>query len=474
MNRTESNSVDITLGGATYALPLKILGKYNVAGPRYTSYPTAPEWSDDFGVSDYERAMVVANEIGERRPVSLYLHIPFCEQLCLYCGCNVIINSRKEVARPYLDRLKREIDSIGEKVDRTRPVVQMHWGGGTPTYLSVDQIEELCAHIRGRFTFDADAEISIEIDPVVTTAEQMTCLRRLGFNRVSMGVQDFNPEVQQAVRRIQSFEQTRDLVNVCRDLSYDSINLDMIYGLPCQTPESFTDSVTQVLELNPDRVAMYSYAHVPWMKKAQSVFADKIPHGLEKFRIFQSGIRGFDGAGYDYIGLDHFSKPDDELAVALRDGSLHRNFQGYSTRASVDLYGMGVSSISGIYKVYAQNHRESKEYGESIDSGTLPTLRGLHLSEDDVIRREIISMVLCHRVVDKSKVRESLGVEFDEYFEPEVPALEDLAKDGLIEWTESGFKATPIGYIFLRNIAMVFDRYLREKKADGPLFSKTL
>lgn len=467
-------SFELSLNGESYTLTLDVLNKYNVQGPRYTSYPTAPEWSDEFGPAEVERVYAEAEMASPPRPISLYFHIPFCESLCLFCGCNVVINRRKEVALPYLDHLKQEIERVSRWVSPERKVVQLHWGGGTPTYLSPAQIEDLYGCVASHFSFAPDAEIGIEVDPRVTTEEHVRFLRRLGFNRISMGVQDFNPVVQKAIHRIQPYEITKALVDLCRDLGFESINVDLIYGLPYQTAESFVDSVEKVITINPDRIAMYSYAHVPWLKKQQKSFEKHLPEGVDKFLIFRTGIRLFTQAGYRYIGMDHFAKPDDELTVAQQGKTLHRNFQGYSTRANADLYAMGVSSISGIGRAYAQNYRDVPSYYQALDNGALATMRGCWLTDDDVVRRAVISRILCHRVLRQSEIEAEFGIRFDDYFAEERSGLQDLEADGLITMTDDAITSTPLGWIFLRNIAMVFDTYLRRKKGEKLIFSKTL
>ena len=324
------------------------VNRYNRPGPRYTSYPTAPVWTDSYGPADFEAAMQSAE--AKHSPVSLYMHLPFCESLCLFCACNVIIRKDKSGAPPYLSILKKEIDHVASRVSRDRPVTQFHWGGGTPTYLSPEQIEDLFTYTRERFTFAPDAEIGIEVDPRVTTPAHMEMVRKMGFNRLSMGIQDFKEEVQKAVHRIQAYEVTRDLIANARQLGFDSINVDLIYGLPYQTGESFAHTVEQIVGLSPDRIAMFSYAHVPWLKKQQGSFVKFLPEGMKKFDIFRSGLLKFLEAGYLYIGMDHFAKENDELAVSQRNRTLHRNFQGYTTKAGADLYGMGITAISGIQR----------------------------------------------------------------------------------------------------------------------------
>jgi oxygen-independent coproporphyrinogen III oxidase len=462
---------DITIQGETLRLTQELLDRYNVPGPRYTSYPTAPEWNDSFGPADYDQILNLSNST--RHPLSLYIHLPFCERLCLFCGCNVVIKKNHNALPLYLEKLKWEIARIAERIDRARPIVQYHWGGGTPTYLSAGQIEDLFLYTQGLFSFAPDAEIGIEVDPRVTSEEQLTVLRRLGFNRISMGIQDFNPAVQQTVRRIQSYEQSKFLFDTCRSLNFESINIDLIYGLPHQTPESFAGTVDKVIELGPDRVAMFSYAHVPWLKKQQGAIAKLIPLGLDKFRIFSAGIERFTQAGYLYIGMDHFARPNDELCVAQRNRTLHRNFQGYTTKAGSDLLGMGVSSISGVDRMYAQNQRDLKDYYAAIDRNELPTMRGVRLNDGDVLRRAAISKLLCHCMIQKQEFESEFGICFDEYFSEELGRLAALQDDGLVHLTTDSIRVTMLGRIFIRNVGMIFDRYLQKPK-DKPVFSKTL
>ena len=451
----------------------EILEKYNRPGPRYTSYPTAPVWKDDFGPDDletyYERAEA------RRTPLSLYMHLPFCESLCLFCACNVSIQKDKSVAVPYLAALKKEIEHVAARVSKNRSVSQFHWGGGTPTYLSPAQMEDLFQHTRERFTFAPDAEIGVEIDPRVTNRAHLETLRRLGFNRLSMGIQDFQPKVQETIHRVQPYEMTRDLIAIGRELGFESLNVDLIYGLPYQTAETFQHTIDQVLTLVPDRVAMFSYAHVPWLKKQQGSFQAHLPEGKEKFRIFRAGLERFLDAGYLYIGMDHFARPGDELAAAQQNRTLHRNFQGYTTKAGADLYGMGVSAISSIGEAYAQNRKEVPSYQDTVASRGIATMRGYRLSPDDVIRRAVIGRLLCHTVIPKGEVEREFSIAFDEYFAAELDLLEEPRAEGLVELAPGEIRLTPLGRIFIRNVAMVFDRYLHEQQMDQrPLFSKTL
>lgn len=451
----------------------EFLAKYNRPGPRYTSYPTAPVWDDKFHQADLEEFL--HNAESAATPVSLYMHLPFCESLCLFCACNVVIQKDKKAAIPYLESLKAEINHASQFVSRQREVVQFHWGGGTPTYLSPAQLQDLFGHTRERFSFAANAEIGIEVDPRVTTHEHLATLRTLGFNRLSMGIQDFTPEVQKTINRVQPFELTRDLIAEARRLGFDSVNADLIYGLPYQTAASFAETIDKVLELNPDRIAMFSYAHVPWLRKQQGAFQGHLPEGMEKFHIFKTGVRKFTDAGYLYIGMDHFARPGDELAIAQTNRTLHRNFQGYTTKAGADLYGMGVSAISSIGEAYAQNDRALATYQSAVAERGLATMRGYRLNYDDLLRREVITRLLCHTVVRKREIESTFQIRFDEYFHGELAELRAMRDDGLVLLSDDEIRVTPLGRIFIRNLAMPFDRYLREQKMDSrPLFSKTL
>ena len=451
----------------------EFVARYNRPGPRYTSYPTAPVWTDQFGVKEYEDAIAAADR--KATPVSLYMHLPFCESLCLFCACNVVIRKDKSGTPPYLAVLKKEIDRVASGVSKSRQVAQFHWGGGTPTYLSPEQIEDLFTYTRERFNFAPDAEIGIEVDPRVTTRAHMEVVRKMGFNRLSMGIQDFKEDVQKAVHRIQPYEVTRDLIATARQLGFDSINVDLIYGLPYQTGESFSHTVEQIVGLSPDRIAMFSYAHVPWLKKQQGSFVKFLPEGMKKFDIFRNGLLKFLEAGYLYIGMDHFAKENDELAVSQRNRTLHRNFQGYTTKAGADLYGMGITAISGVQDTYAQNFRDIPSWEKAIADRGLATMRGYRLSQDDVIRREVISRLLCHTVIVKDEIARMFGIDFDEYFATELEHLKMPEADGLVVVNGKEIRTAWLGRIFIRNLAMVFDPYLEKQQlASRPLFSKTL
>jgi oxygen-independent coproporphyrinogen-3 oxidase len=449
------------------------LEKYNRPGPRYTSYPTAPVWKEDFGPSDLEEYYARAETLAT--PVSLYMHLPFCESLCLFCACNVSIQKDKRVTIPYLAALKMEIDHVAARVSRKRPVIQFHWGGGTPTYLAPLQMEDLFRFTLERFSFAPDCEIGIEIDPRVTSRAHLETLRRLGFNRISMGIQDFDPDVQRTIRRVQPYELTRELMMAAREIGFESLNVDLIYGLPFQTAETFKKSIDQVLTLAPDRVAMFSYAHVPWLRKQQGAFQAHLPEGQEKFRIFRAGLERFLRAGYLYIGMDHFARMGDELAIAQQGRTLHRNFQGYTTKAGADLYGMGVSAISSVGQAYAQNRREVAAYQEAVRERGIATMRGYRLTPDDRIRRAVIGRLLCHTVILKAEVEQEFSICFDEYFASELRRLAEPRDEGLVVLDPDEIRVTALGRIFIRNVAMIFDRYLHEQQMDQkPLFSKTL
>jgi len=451
----------------------EFLARYNRPGPRYTSYPTAPVWNEAFGPGDLEAVHAAAD--AARTPVSLYMHLPFCESLCLFCACNVIIQKDKSVSLPYFEVLKKEIARVAKNVSREREVVQFHWGGGTPTYSSPAQLEDLFGYTRERYTFARDAEIGIEVDPRVTSREHLETLRKLGFNRLSMGIQDFHEPVQKAIHRIQPYEITRDLIQSARHLGFDSINVDLIYGLPYQTAVTFAHTVDQIIGLAPDRIALFSYAHVPWLKKQQGAFAAFLPEGMQKFEIFRTGLSKFLEAGYLYIGMDHFAKPDDELATSQAKRTLHRNFQGYTTKAGADLYGMGVTAISGFRDAYAQNFRELPAWEKAVHERGVATMRGYHLSDEDRLRREVISRLLCHTVIPKREINEAFGIDFDEHFAEELRRLELPREDGLLTMDQDEIRTTWLGRIFIRNLAMIFDPYLEKQHLDAkPLFSKTL
>lgn len=453
---------------------VELLHRYNVPGPRYTSYPTAPVWREGFSPHDYEEILSASGGEGRPAPLSLYVHLPFCESLCFFCACTVVITSNHSVEEPYLALVEKEIDWVARRSGaETRELVQLHWGGGTPTYLSPAHISRLAEKLRRSFRFAADAEVGVEVDPRVTTPAHLDALSRAGFNRLSMGVQDFDPDVQRSINRVQPFDDTRDLVRTARGMGFQSVNVDLIYGLPLQTPDSFRATIERILEIAPDRLAVYSYANVPWLKKHQKLLEPHLPGEGEKFEIFRTALALFTAAGYEYIGMDHFARPDDELARARRNRTLHRNFQGYTTKAGTDLVGLGVSAIGAIRDSFVQNRRELAEYRQAIEADGAATFRGFRLSFDDRVRRTVIGNLLCHGVVVFGEIEAAFGIDFRDYFAAALEGLAGCVADGLVEISGTEIRATPLGRVFLRNLAMAFDSYLPSQSAK-PLFSKTL
>lgn len=451
-----------------------LLHRYNVPGPRYTSYPTAPVWREDFTPADYEAVLRESGSDGNPAPLSLYVHLPFCEKLCYFCGCTVVITgTRHALEADYLDSLEKEIDWVADRAGAGRQVVQFHLGGGTPTYFTPERLRRLGRKFRDRFAFAPDAEIGVEVDPRVTTREHLLTLARLGFNRLSMGVQDFEPRVQVAINRVQPYDETRRLVEQARALGFPSINMDLIFGLPFQTAESFSDTIDKVLEINPDRLAVYSYANVPWMKKHQNVLQPHLPDERTKFEIFRTALERFSQAGFEYIGMDHFARPTDELARARADRTLHRNFQGYTTKAGTDLIGFGMSAIGGIGTTYVQNRRDLAPYQKDVAESGAATFRGFRLSEDDRLRRTVIQNLLCHGVIVKKEIESEYGISFDDYFADALEKLQPCAADGLVVLERDEIRATQLGRVFLRNLAMPFDAHLAAAP-EKPVFSKTL
>jgi len=449
----------------------ELIKKYDRPGPRYTSYPPATEFTEEVGEEDYRRKLMESNARGT--PLSLYFHIPFCESGCYYCGCNIIISHRKGIEIPYLHRVYREMDMLVDLLDSQRKVVQLHWGGGTPNYLTSQEIEEFMGEIRRRFSFSEDAEVSIEIDPRFATDEQLRVIRDAGFNRISMGLQDLDEKVQKAINRIQPFSLMVETMEKLRDLGFQSVNIDLIYGLPHQTRSSFEKTVEKVIELNPDRIAVYSFAYVPWVKPIQKrIDPESLPSAEEKLSILEMVVEKFQDAGYVYIGMDHFAKPEDELAVAQRKGELWRNFQGYTTRKGVELIGIGATSIGMLYDSYFQNFKTLREYNVAVDEGRLPTYRGFLLKEDDFIRREVIMDIMCNLGVSFGKIEAMFGIRFEDYFSKELEDLRELEEDGLIKVRNRRIEILPVGRMLIRNIAMVFDAYLKTRKELK--FSKTI
>ncbi len=466
-----------TAGGAEIERVLALLERYDRPGPRYTSYPTAVEFDTSYGESVY-RAKLAEADAAADEPLSLYVHLPFCAERCSYCGCNVVITKHHEVADRYLTYLRREVDLLAAALPRRRRVSQYHWGGGTPTYLSVEQMRALHAHVTRSFQLEPDAEAAIEVDPRVTTAEQMAALRAIGFNRVSMGVQDFDADVQAAIHRDQTEEETRGLYEVCRRLGFASINIDLIYGLPLQTAEGFARTIDHVVALAPDRLAIYSYAHMPWLKAHQRrIETSDLPSPRDKLRLFAIARERLLSAGYVAIGMDHFARPDDELALAAERRRLHRNFMGYTVRMGTDMVGLGITSIGEIRGSFAQNAKKMKPYYDAIERGALPVERGYVLSEDDRIRREVILRLLCNFHVDTRAIEAAFGIRFADYFRAEVAELSGpggAVEHGFVAVRPDSIEVLGDGRLFVRNIGMVFDRHLARHASGTPTFSRTV
>jgi len=453
---------------------LDLIRRYDQSGPRYTSYPTAVEFTDAFGEDAYRAACARSN--GSGRPLSLYFHIPFCDTVCFYCACNKIATKDRSLAPPYLERLQREIALQAGLFDHGRLVEQLHWGGGTPTFLSHEQMARLMDETRRSFTLadDAVGEYSIEIDPREADAATVTLLRRIGFNRMSLGVQDFEPRVQASVNRIQSEAETLEVLEAARAEGFRSISVDLIYGLPFQTVESFLRTLGRVVAFAPDRLSVFNYAHLPERFKPQRrINAADLPAPEVKLDILQSSIQFLTESGYVYIGMDHFARPDDELAQAQQAGTLYRNFQGYSTHADCDLIGLGVTSIGKVDNTYGQNRRALEEYYADIDSGRLPVFRGIELSRDDLIRRDVITRLICHFELSVPDVEHRWGIDFLDYFAGSLERLVPMVEDGLLALDDGTIRVLPRGRLLIRNICMAFDAYLAAK--TGPVgFSKVI
>ena len=453
-----------------------LLRRFDVSGPRYTSYPTADRFVEAFTAEDYKQALRLRRTggAGMRLPLSLYVHIPFCESLCYYCACNKIITKHHDRAGPYLRYLSREVDLHVQQFGIGQAVSQLHLGGGSPTFLSDDELRELMAMLRRNFTLAPDGEYSIEVDPRTIDASRLDALAELGFNRLSFGVQDFDLEVQKAVHRVQPAEQVFALVVAARERKFESINVDLIYGLPRQSPESFDRTLAQMAELRPDRIALYAYAHLPERFKPQRrIDALELPGAPAKVAMLAQSMAAFMAAGYVYVGMDHFALPTDSLAVAKRQGRLHRNFQGYSTQPDCDLIALGVSSIGRIGATYSQNAKTLEEYYDYLDQGQFPVVRGLALSRDDLIRRAVIMALMCQGQVSFESIELAYLVDFKTYFASELTALQTLALQGLVAVDDAGIQVTAMGWFFVRAVAMVFDRYLQTDRTRAR-FSKII
>jgi oxygen-independent coproporphyrinogen-3 oxidase len=446
-----------------------LLDKYSANGPRYTSYPTAVQFTESFDPAHYRRAAQGSGDL------SLYFHIPFCDTVCFYCGCNKVATKNRAHARPYLDRLKRELALQAALFDTARPVSQLHWGGGTPTFLSHDEMTELMAATREHFNLlpDEAAEYSIEVDPREASPRTIRLLRELGFNRLSLGVQDFDPRVQHAINRIQPREMTETVLAAARDSGFKSVSVDLIYGLPHQDVESFGRTLDAIIELLPDRLSVFGYAHMPALFKMQRQMDEAtLPSPAARLAILERVISRLTDAGYVYIGMDHFALPGDELALARKAGTLHRNFQGYSTRADCDLIGFGASSIGKVGDVYAQNARDLAAYAEAIDAGRLAITRGVRLTADDRLRRDVIEQLMCGSELRFDPLEEAHGIDFASTFADELARLAPMERDGLVAIDRDAIRVLAAGRMLVRNVAMIFDRYL--KQASLQRFSRTI
>ncbi|RIZ65297.1 MAG: oxygen-independent coproporphyrinogen III oxidase [Methylococcales bacterium] len=452
---------------------LALINRYDKAGPRYTSYPTALELHEGFGDEDYRRHIAKSNAAGG--PLSLYFHIPFCDTVCFYCACNKIVTKNRAHVEPYLENLCKEIAMLGELFDANRVVNQLHWGGGTPTFLNYQQMKQLMATTRQHFLLkdDDSGEYSIEVDPRETNADTIKQLRELGFNRISIGLQDFDPAVQKAVNRLQSEEQTFSVLESARNEGFRSTNIDLIYGLPLQTVESFAITLDKILAVRPDRFSIFNYAHMPARFKTQRQINDSdMPSADVKLAILQMIGQKLIAAGYVYIGMDHFAKPDDELAIAQREGKLHRNFQGYSTHSDCDLIGFGVTSIGRVGDAYIQNVKDLESYDQLIKQHKLPVFKGVDLNDDDKLRREVISQLICHFDLNFANIELAFKIKFSEYFATELTSLLVMQADGLLTLSSNGIKVLPAGRLLIRNICMIFDSYLAQKQQQQ--FSKVI
>ena len=448
---------------------------HDVAGPRYTSYPTALQFHEEFTHQDYQDAVARSNS--SRMPLSLYVHLPFCASLCYYCACNKVITQSEDKKRRYLDALIKEIKLKSQDFDEGRPVYQMHWGGGTPTYFNDAELTELWFEIGRHFHLvDAErGEYSIEIDPRTIDGNKLGLLKGLGFNRISLGIQDFDQRVQESINRVQSFQQIKELQQAARNYQFRSVNFDLIYGLPFQTVASVRDTMNQVIDLSPDRISLFNYAHLPQRFKAQGLLPEEaLPPAEEKLQILCEASNQLIEAGYVYIGMDHFAKPTDELAVAQAEGSLHRNFQGYTTYKDADLVGLGVSSISLINNIYCQNTKSVTEYQGLLEEGNSPLNAGVVLSTDDEIRRAVIMSLLCQNWLIPAQIEEQFGISFSDYFANEIRSLNEFVQEGLLSFQSGIYNVTPKGRLVVRKICMLFDVYLPQHVKDGRRFSRVL
>ena len=447
--------------------------KYNQPGPRYTSYPTVPAWKQAFGEAEYRTALrELADKPGDE--LAIYLHLPFCAKHCFYCGCNALVSREKNAVEVYLDRVEKELAMVTALIGTNRRVVQFHWGGGTPNYLSEAEVNRALAMFRGAFDLAPEAEVSLEIDPRIATPEQVLSLRAAGFNRISLGVQDFEESVQVAIGRRQGRERTLNVYQSCREAGFPGVNVDLVYGLPGQTRESFARTLGEIIALQPDRVACFSYAHVPWVRPLQNkVDTTLMLSGYDKFELFMLTVDRFQSADYTWIGIDHFARRDDELSVALHNRALHRNFMGYATRPAPHMLAFGMSGIGDVCDRFVQNDAELEPWGAAIDAGRLPIVKGHHLSADDRLRRLVILNLMCNLELPWRLTEAAFGAPADRLLAGELAALPPLVEDGLVEADGDGLRITDKGRYFVRNVAMIFDAYLGGTQ-DKPLFSRTV
>ncbi len=454
---------------------IDLLKKYDKPGPRYTSYPTAPYFHNGVGPEIFEKHLNNDDKTLANKDISLYFHLPFCDTLCYFCGCNMMVTRNRDKIEKYIDYLEKEMALIKSKLNPDRKVIQLHWGGGTPTHLSPRQIRRLGGLIRTYFDFKDNAEISVEIDPRELTRDHMVALKEVGFNRCSMGVQDFNPKVQKTVNRIQPEDLTRQTVAWAKELGFESLNLDLMYGLPYQTVDTFEQTIDSILDMKPDRLAVFNYAHLPQMIKHQKLIKDEwLPSPDIKLQLLKLSIEKLTSNGFVYIGMDHFSRPEDELTVAMKNGTLYRNFQGYSTHAGINLLAIGITSISMLSDLYVQNYKTLNEYYDKLDKDEIPVMRGIELNEDDQLRREVITELMCNFRLKKDKIESKYDIKFDSYFSEALKALEQFEHDELIMLSEDKIMVTTTGRLLVRNIAMNFDAYLQRKEKNKPQFSRTV
>ncbi|RXI43493.1 oxygen-independent coproporphyrinogen III oxidase [Malaciobacter mytili] len=454
-------------------IDFKKFEKYSKPGPRYTSYPTAPEFTDKFTQEDL---ISFYKNQDDKRNLSLYIHLPFCRSACYFCGCNVIFTSKEDKKVRYIQYLKKELEILKKYLNTSRVVTQMHFGGGTPTYFSAEQLKEVISALKSTFlNFSSDAEISCEVDPRYFTQEHMDVLKEGGFNRLSFGVQDIDSQVQKTIHRVQPYETTLNVMNIARNAGIKSINIDLIYGLPHQTAQTFHNTIEQVIKLNPDRLAVFNYAHVPWLMKTMRKFDEStFAPASEKLVILKDTIDFFTNNGYKMVGMDHFAKPEDELFKAIQKGELHRNFQGYTTKGGADLIGIGLTSIGNGVDYYAQNFKDLKEYEAALDEGKLPTFKGYKLSKDDEIRQFVIMELMSNFSLNIKRVEEKFNIEFNEYFKEDLPQLEEFIEAQLVSITNEKIQVSQTGTMLIRNICMPFDAYLKKIPENKRRFSKTI